>query len=344
MANNKCTLIIEDEVNIKFQNLDPVTRRKIVTELKFFIPYARHTPAFKLGRWDGYMSLATTGGRTFFNLLDRVLPIIMDEGYELEIDDQRATLDLEFPIATLDMFSDTVWPNGHMNEGEPIILRDYQVDVINNFLRNPQSLQEIATGAGKTLITAALSKLCEPYGRTIVVVPNKDLVTQTEADYINLGLDVGVFFGDRKEWNKTHTICTWQSLSVLDKKSKNKLVLSDEELKDFLDNIQTIIVDECFSGDTLVTMVDRTTKKIKELKSGDKILSFNEETRQFEEDEVMDLYHNMVKSSKEKMFEIELDNGNNIQVTGNHKLLTERGWIQVKNLDITDVILSINDK
>jgi hypothetical protein len=29
------------------------------------------------------------------------------------------------------------------------MLRDYQVEAINNFLANPQSLQQIATGAGK---------------------------------------------------------------------------------------------------------------------------------------------------------------------------------------------------
>ena len=26
--------------------------------------------------------------------------------------------------------------------------------------------------------------------------------------------------GDRKEYDKTHTICTWQSLAILEKKSK----------------------------------------------------------------------------------------------------------------------------
>ena len=36
-------------------------------------------------------------------------------------------------------------------EGQPVVLRDYQIEIINEFLKNPQSLQEIATGAGKTL-------------------------------------------------------------------------------------------------------------------------------------------------------------------------------------------------
>ena len=100
----------------------------------------------------------------------------------------------------------------------------------------------MATGAGKTLITAALSNMCEPYGRTIVIVPNKDLVVQTERDYKNLGLDVGVLFGDRKQFDKTHTICTWQSLAILEKKSKK--YEADFPIDQFLDGVVCIMVDE----------------------------------------------------------------------------------------------------
>jgi superfamily II DNA or RNA helicase len=133
------------------------------------------------------------------------------------------------------------WPKGHPQAGTPIVLRDYQYDVVNKFLENPQSLQEVATGAGKTITTATLSHLCEPYGRTMVIVPNKSLVVQTEEDYKNLGLDVGVYFGDRKELNKTHTICTWQSLNVLDKKSHDDASLS---LAEFCEGVCAIIIDE----------------------------------------------------------------------------------------------------
>ena len=126
--------------------------------------------------------------------------------------------------------------------GQPIVLRDYQVKTINKFLEHPQSIQEIATGAGKTLITAVLSQKVEPYGRSIVIVPNKSLVTQTEEDYINMGLDVGVFFGDRKEFGKTHTICTWQSLNILLKKTKNSEALIS--IDEFLEGVVCVMVDE----------------------------------------------------------------------------------------------------
>jgi superfamily II DNA or RNA helicase len=126
--------------------------------------------------------------------------------------------------------------------GQPMQLRDYQVEIINNFLANPQCIQEIATGAGKTVITAALSNAVAPYGRTIVIVPNKSLVTQTEKDYINMQQDVGVYFGDRKEWGRQHTICTWQSLNILLKNTKAGV--GDCTIGEFLEDVVCVIVDE----------------------------------------------------------------------------------------------------
>jgi superfamily II DNA or RNA helicase len=135
------------------------------------------------------------------------------------------------------------------------VLRDYQVDTVNKFLENQQCIQEVATGAGKTLMTAALSASVEKYGRSIIVVPNKSLVTQTEADYVNMGLDVGVFFGDRKEFGKTHTICTWQSLNVLLKNTKNQV--ADVTIQDFIEDVVCIMIDEVHQAkaDALKTLL-----------------------------------------------------------------------------------------
>ena len=238
----KCKLIIKDEVNCKIEGLDLQTRRKCMDKLKFFLPYARHVPAYKLGRWDGTVSFFTMGGSTFINALPHIIPIIEANNYEFEVEDQRQVYRLEFDGIKSNHFSHKLWPAKHRFEGEPVVLRDYQVEIINKFLENPQSIQEIATGAGKTLMTAALSSLVEPYGRSIVIVPNKDLVTQTEADYINLGLDVGVYFGDRKEYGKTHTICTWQSLNLIEKRFRDGE--SEMSLDDFADDVVCIMVDE----------------------------------------------------------------------------------------------------
>ena len=211
--------------------------------MKYEVPYARYLPQYKLGRWDGKVGFFGLGGNGYVNHLDKILQIIHEEGIEVDsIDDKRQQTDLNFSLIDKDYFADKKWPKGHLCEGQSIELRDYQVEVVNNFLRTPQSLQEVATGAGKTIITACLSSLCEKFGRTVVIVPNKSLVTQTEEDYVNVGLDVGVYFGDRKELNKTHTICTWQSLNILDK--KDKAGESTLSLATFLDGVKTVIIDE----------------------------------------------------------------------------------------------------
>ena len=240
-----CRLIIEDEVNIKLEGLDVDVRRKIANALKFEVPYAKHMPQYKLGRWDGKVAFFGISGTGYVNHLDVVCDILQKNNVEIvDIQDNRIPIKINFAPVTESYWADQgiKWPKGHPAEGEAIMLRDYQVEAINNFLNNPQSLQQIATGAGKTITTATLSHITEPYGRSLVIVPNKSLVEQTEEDYINCGLDVGVYFGDRKQLGKTHTICTWQSLNILDKKHKDgSAVLS---LAEFLDGVSTVIVDE----------------------------------------------------------------------------------------------------
>lgn len=238
---------IKDEVNCKIKNLDLSTRQKLSKRFKYQVPYARHLPAVKLGRWDGTVAFFQLGGSTYINLLEEIIPVLVEEGYDIEVDDKRhySTV-FNFSKVDKNTFSHIMWPEGHRLAGQPIVLNDHQVDAINDYLENPQCIQEIATGAGKTIITAALSTLAEPYGRTIVIVPTKTLVTQTEEDYINMGLDVGVYYGNRKEWNKTHTICTWQSLNRLAKDFQEGK--SDVSLDDFVDGVNCVIVDEVHSA------------------------------------------------------------------------------------------------
>lgn len=238
----KTTLVIKDEVNIQFTDLDIITRRKLVESLEYMLPYARHMPSYRLGRWNGKVSFCDVGARSYLNLLDRLLPIVQQQGYEIEIEDLRQPHAFEFEEVTEDSYSHILWPEGHPIAGQPIKLKDHQVDVINSYLSNPAGINIAPTGAGKTIITAILSHKAEPYGRTIVIVPTKDLVTQTEEDYKNLGLDVGVFFGDRKEYLKTHTICTWQSLESLAKRSKETDLEID--INDFFEDVVCVMVDE----------------------------------------------------------------------------------------------------
>ncbi len=249
-------LIIRDEVNVKIEGLELNTRTALVKKYKYEIPGARYQPSVRLGRWDGKVPFFNLGGTTYINLLPEILAYLDEQGYDIEIEDTREyRTTFEFKEVDEHSYSHIMWPKGHPKAGEPMEFRDYQPEIINRFFANPQCVQEVATGAGKTVITAALSDAVSAYGRSIVIVPNKSLVTQTEEDFVNMQLDVGVYFGDRKEYNRTHTICTWQSLNNLLKNTK--IYEADITIGEFLEGVVAVIVDETHQAkaDALKTLL-----------------------------------------------------------------------------------------
>ena len=239
----KCKIVVADEVNVKIIGLELSERKTLMKMFEHEIPGARYLPSVRLGRWNGKVSYFSLGGSTYVNLLEEIIPVIDNAGYDIELEDTREySTNFTFNSISDNTFEHKNWPAGHPVAGTPIILRDYQITLINNFLSNPQCLQEIATGSGKTIMTAVLSYSVEQYGRSIIIVPNVSLVTQTEKDYINLGLDVGVYYGGRKEIGHKHTICTWQSLNILLKNTKAGT--SELTINEFLENVVCVIVDE----------------------------------------------------------------------------------------------------
>ena len=257
------SIVIKDEVNIKIEGLDLDVRKALVNAFKYENPAARYMPAVRLGRWDGKVAYFQLGGSTYTNLLPEIIPILEKYNYDIELDDQRDySVSFDFTTVYENRWAHKVWPKGHPAAGQPVMVRDYQVEIVNNFLQNPQCIQEIATGAGKTIMTATLSASVEPYGRSIIIVPNKSLVEQSEADYVNLGLDVGVYFGDRKDFGKTHTICTWQSLNILLKNTNTGI--ANFTINDFIEDVVCVIVDEVHmaKADALKTLLTGVMAKI----------------------------------------------------------------------------------
>jgi superfamily II DNA or RNA helicase len=252
----QCKIIIKDEVNVKLEGLELSERKTLMKMFEYEDPTARYRPAYKLGRWNGKISYFSLGGSSYINLLPEMIPVLEKANYDIDLVDLRDYQNTyKLAQVSTSTFSNHTWPKGHPKQNQPIELRDYQVEIINNFLSNPQSVQEVATGAGKTITTAALSYSVQDYGRSIVVVPNKSLVTQTEEDYRNVGLDVGVYFGDRKEYGHTHTICTWQSLNNLLKNTKAGS--ADISIVEFIENVVCLIIDEVHmaKADVLKTLL-----------------------------------------------------------------------------------------
>ena len=135
---SSCRLVIKDEVNVKFENLDLKWRQKLHNKFKFEVPYARHLPAVKLGRWDGRIAFFGLGGTTYLNLVEQILPILEAGGVNVDLKDDRQEHNFEFKAIDKNYLSGINWPANHPMAGQPIELRDYQVETINKFIESPQ--------------------------------------------------------------------------------------------------------------------------------------------------------------------------------------------------------------
>lgn len=199
-------IVIEDEVNVRIRGVDRSTIDDVIDNLSFHVPNYIFNPKYKLGRWDGRIPLCKPTGRTYLQLLDMVEPLLIQAGYNVVVEDERP--ELAFTVAER---VDENYLSDCFMKGEPIVLRDYQVDAINTALAAGYGILQLATGAGKTLICGSLSKVFLAYGRVLVIVPSIDLAVQTAGVFKQLGVDAGIFYGEMKEF-KQCIVTTWQSL------------------------------------------------------------------------------------------------------------------------------------
>jgi hypothetical protein len=106
---------------------------------------------------------------------------------------------------------------------------------------------------------------------------------------------------------------------------------------------RVLIVDECLHPDTEITLFDDTKKMIKDIEKGDLVKTINEETGTIEIKPVIKLHNNLNKGKQ--MYEIEMENGDILKITGNHKVkLINGSWKRVDELKEEDEILYIKEK
>ena len=203
-------LVIHDEVNVQFKGLDPETLSTCQNELTYYVPGYVHMAKVKLGWWDGRIRLMQQSGFTYFNLIQYIDPILVHEGYDIVIEDNRTWVDTVSD--KLEYIDDTYLSDFVDREGKPITLWKHQVKAVNTAIEQGQGVLELATGAGKTIICGIMSRVWSPHGRVVVIVPTIDLILQTHYEFKSrVGVDAGIWYGDRKERGDV-TIATWQSL------------------------------------------------------------------------------------------------------------------------------------
>lgn len=226
ITRSECKIRLLDEVTamvvgLRGEHYEALSQRYAVFAANYFF-----NPLFKLGQWDGKIQYFRKNGRTFVYLLDDILPRIVKLGYKVTIEDLRDAPP-QPELIDGDVFKDVL----HIDTGEPILLRDYQYENVNKLIEAGNGLIIASTGAGKTLLSAAL---CNAYGslgiKTLTIVPNQDLIRNTKQDFINCGLDTGEYSGTSKTLEHQHIVSTWQAL-----KNNPKII----------EMFGMILVDEC---------------------------------------------------------------------------------------------------
>ena len=257
------------------------------------------------------------------------LNLIFDEDFDNSIKDNLLTID------NIKSYCNNLFKN---SEIQPY---DYQIDAVYKMLKYKKCCVEISTSGGKTLISYIYFKYLHDvcgFKHFLYVTPNTTLTTQSGEKFKQYDKKCGIesdwtfeeiHSGQKKksEYNATIVFGNYQSLCK--KKS------------DFFDKYECVIQDECLHPKTLITMGDGTKKEIQNIKIGDKVITYNEITKNFEINEVDYVYKNLSKN--EQMFEFELENGNIIKITGNHKVLLKTGkWKRADELCIDDDIIDFN--
>ena len=209
----KTKLHIFDEVNVAFEGLEKHHINKIIKKTKLMVKGAFHTAEYKMKLTDGMESQFFRSGRTYFYMLDKVLPIIEELGYDITIEDNRKS----------------IIPPKHIDKTfikyTGLELFWYQVEAVNKLIDAERGVFELPTSAGKGLLAAIVTKVYESQLDFIIIVPTEKLVKQVYADCELVGLDIGHITGKMSkkkrevEWAKTHMVCTWQLL----KNNKHRL-------------------------------------------------------------------------------------------------------------------------
>lgn len=178
------TITLLDHVNCHFDGLNSVETKTIIDKTGIREKDSFMSPAFQLGEWDGKTSQFSEDGFCFNYMIEDVVNILINvydyEDHEFELVDERPHL---LPDHIPDISAD------FLIEETGLMLRDKQVIAINKAKDERKGMLDLATNAGKTFICLALSKILDPYIKTVIVVPSENLAKQTYKDYQNSKLN-----------------------------------------------------------------------------------------------------------------------------------------------------------
>jgi superfamily II DNA or RNA helicase len=233
------TLIKVEKMDEAFVRIftDKSTEQELSDFFTFPVPGAKFMPKFKAKIWDGKARLYNLQTKKLYaGLIEYVKEFASRNDYELEIADD-IEYDMGITTKQVEGFAKVINP---CSKGNPIEIRDYQVDAIHKALNNCRTVLLSPTASGKSLIIYTLLRWFLAKGLTcIIIVPTTSLVEQLYSDFEDYSTGNGwstvnncqkLYSGLSKDFTSNVLITTWQSTFKLSKDWCNQfdVVFSDE--------------------------------------------------------------------------------------------------------------------
>lgn len=193
---------------------------------KFRVPGYKFTPSYKAGIWDGFIRLYNLQTKMIYaGLISYIQEFAKRNNYPIELAD-NIIVNNNYRQDTIQSFADSLNMSAR---GQPIKLRDYQVDAIHKALNDNRVTLLSPTSSGKSGILYAIIRWHLQADRKILlIVPNTQLVEQMYSDFEDYsslnGFSVDnnvqkLYSGFTKDFTKNVLISTWQSLITIKQKS-----------------------------------------------------------------------------------------------------------------------------
>lgn len=239
LTENKQLLRIDDATEMELEQLNISLNKRIESW--------RFNPLVKKGLWDGYISYIKDDKWIPSGLWREVMNICKEYGYELKLNGITELFD-----TTINQDQFTEWALNFFEKSE-ITPRDYQIEAAFNILKFRRCLAELATSAGKTLIsflTVAHLLETKKAQKILFIVPNVSLVVQASEDFLDYNyrnqIDIKVqqiYSGQKIRAGRNVVIGTYQSLVKKDKTYFEQFdaVIIDETHKAKSQSIKTIL-------------------------------------------------------------------------------------------------------
>lgn len=311
----KCKVLASKEILYSLRN-----------EYSFFVDGYKFSPKYKSGMWDGKIYMLDSKGLFYSGLLKSLLKTCKSKGLTIKVNDIHNYMPSKIDDSVID----------NLLSYFKLTAFDYQLKSIKEALEKRKLLILSPTSSGKSFICAALYRYCIDNNIPLLItVPSTSLVEQLYSDFEEYMADdhnvsdytAKLYSGQEK--NPTHQviISTWQSLM--------------NKEPEWFSKFNFYICDECFIPTSKV-LTKNGYVEIQNIKPGDIVINYSEQTKTFKEDTVVKVHKNLKKSHNKKLIKFKFDNNTEFTCTENHEILTNNGWKQAKYLDENDEIIGLS--